>query len=142
MRHSTWYSLHVETARLLRTTRRIYLSGTRADYNFRAGIDPVQVARDVVAFRETVEGLAGNEFLGDLPFEFDAMGTVLGHGFHPLKARQSPSIPNLQDVHRQGRTPAPELSHRRLGQSRLATTWRFLLVLRRRALANADALGG
>jgi hypothetical protein len=25
-------------------------------------------------------------------------------GFHPLKARRSQSIPNLQDVHRQGRT--------------------------------------
>jgi hypothetical protein len=25
-------------------------------------------------------------------------------GFHPLKARESRSIPNLQDVHRQGRT--------------------------------------
>ena len=58
-----------------------------------------------MAFRETVERLAGNEFLGDLPFEFDAMGPVLGHGFHPLKAQHSRSIPNLQDVHRQGRTP-------------------------------------
>jgi hypothetical protein len=26
-----------------------------------------------------VERLARNEFLGNLPFEFDAMGTVLGH---------------------------------------------------------------
>jgi hypothetical protein len=34
---------------------------------------------DVVAFRETVERLARNEFLGNLPFEFDAAGTVLGH---------------------------------------------------------------
>ena len=33
------------------------------------------------------------------------MGAVLGHGFHPLKARQCRSIPNLQTVHRQGRTP-------------------------------------
>ena len=41
--------------------------------------DPDQVARNVVAFRETVERLARNEFLGDLPFEFDAMGTALGH---------------------------------------------------------------
>jgi hypothetical protein len=32
-----------------------------------------------VAFRETVERLARNEFLGNPPFEFDAMGTVLGH---------------------------------------------------------------
>jgi hypothetical protein len=58
-----------------------------------------------MAFGETVERLAGEEFLGNLPFEFDAVGTVLGHSFHPLKARQSRSIPNLQDVHRQGRTP-------------------------------------
>jgi acetolactate synthase-1/2/3 large subunit len=33
---------------------------------------------------------------------------MLGHGFHPLKARRSRSIPNLQDVHRQGRTPIPD----------------------------------
>jgi hypothetical protein len=31
---------------------------------------------------------------------------VPGHGFHPLKARLSWSIPNPQDVHRQGRTPS------------------------------------
>jgi len=30
---------------------------------------------------------------------------VLGHGFHPLKARQRRSIPYLQTVHRQGRIP-------------------------------------
>jgi hypothetical protein len=36
------------------------------------------------------------------------MGAVLGHGFHPLKARQPRSIPNLQSVHRQGRTPVPD----------------------------------
>ena len=53
----------------------------------------------------TVECLARNEVLGDLSFELDAMGAVLGHGFHPLKARQCRSIPNLQTVHCQGRTP-------------------------------------
>jgi hypothetical protein len=52
-----------------------------------------------------MERLACNEVLGDLPFELDAMGAVLGHGFHPLKARQPRSIPKLQSVHRQGRTP-------------------------------------
>ena len=57
---------------------------------------------------DVVERLARNEFLGDLPFEFDAMGTMLGHGFHPLKARRFRSIPNLQDVHRQGRTADPQ----------------------------------
>jgi len=67
--------------------------------------DPDQVARDVVTFGETVECLASEEFLGNLPLEVDAVGTVPGHGFHPLKARLSWSIPNPQDVHRQGRTP-------------------------------------
>jgi hypothetical protein len=33
------------------------------------------------------------------------MDAVLGHGFHPLKARQRRSIPNLQTVHRHGRIP-------------------------------------
>ena len=56
-------------------------------------------SRDV-ASGERVKRFARNEFLGDLSFEFDAMGTVPGHGFHSLKAQQSWSIPNLQDVHR------------------------------------------
>jgi hypothetical protein len=34
-----------------------------------------------------MERLACNEVLGDLPFELDAVDAVLGHGFHPLKAR-------------------------------------------------------
>jgi hypothetical protein len=54
-----------------------------------------------------VERFARKELLGDLPFEFDVMGAVLGHGFHPLKARHLRSIPNLGSVHRQGRTPLP-----------------------------------
>jgi hypothetical protein len=49
--------------------------------------DSDQVARDIVAFGKAVKCLAGNEVLGDLPFELDAMGAVLGQGFHPLKAR-------------------------------------------------------
>src|SRR6478752_6211296 len=67
--------------------------------------DSDQVARDVVAFGETVECLARNEVQGDLSFELDAMDAVLGHGFHPLKVRQRRSIPNLQTVHRHGRIP-------------------------------------
>ena len=59
-----------------------------------------------MAFGETVECLARNEVLGDLSFKLDAMGAVLGHGFHPLKARQRRSIPNLQTVYRQGRIPS------------------------------------
>src|ERR1700722_804656 len=72
--------------------------------------DPDQVARDVVTFGETVECLASEEFLGNLPLEVDAVGTVPGHGFHPLKARLSWSIPNPQDVHLLGRTPLSVLN--------------------------------
>jgi hypothetical protein len=43
-------------------------------------------------------------FLGDLTLKFDAVGAVLGHGFHHWKHRQVP-LPNLQSVHRLGRTP-------------------------------------
>ena len=34
-----------------------------------------------------VEALPGNELLRDLPLERDAVGTLPGHGFHPLKAQ-------------------------------------------------------
>jgi hypothetical protein len=40
-----------------------------------------------------MERLACNEVLGDLAFELDAVGAVLCHGFHPLKAWQFRSIP-------------------------------------------------
>jgi hypothetical protein len=53
-----------------------------------------------VAFGEGVKRFARNKFLGDLSFEFDTMGAVSGHGFHPLKARQPWSILIRQDVHR------------------------------------------
>jgi hypothetical protein len=43
--------------------------------------DPDQLPRDVVALRQRVQRLTGNEFLGNLPLERDAMGTMLGHGF-------------------------------------------------------------
>jgi hypothetical protein len=33
------------------------------------------------------------------------MGAMLGHGFHPLKARQRRSIQTDQPVHPKGRTP-------------------------------------
>src|SRR5215212_1657938 len=51
-----------------------------------------------------MERFARDELLGDLPFEFVALGAVC-YGLHPLKVRQSRSIPNLQSVHRQVRTP-------------------------------------
>ena len=34
-----------------------------------------------------VQGLSGHKLLCDLPFERDAVGTLSGHGFHPLKAQ-------------------------------------------------------
>src|SRR5262249_10798528 len=52
-----------------------------------------------------MQGLARNVFLGDLTLEFDAVGAVLSHGFHPWKPGKFRSIPNLQSVHRLGCTP-------------------------------------
>jgi hypothetical protein len=34
-----------------------------------------------------VQALAGEKLLRDLPLELDAVGTLSGHGFHPLKAQ-------------------------------------------------------
>jgi hypothetical protein len=56
-----------------------------------------------VAFRETVERLARNEFLGDLPFEFDAMLAELANRTivrplpFPLRGRtRHPCAENLE----------------------------------------------
>jgi hypothetical protein len=57
--------------------------------------DSDQFAGNVMSAGEGVVRLARDELLSDLPFEFDAVGAVLGHGLHPLKARRSRSIPNL-----------------------------------------------
>ena len=89
-----------------------------------------------MAFRETVERLAGNEFLGDLPLELDAMGAMLGHGFDPPKARRSQSIPNLQDVAATGalQMPCPIMPRLLLGSvARMA-----LRITGSRELANAS----
>jgi hypothetical protein len=42
-----------------------------------------------------VQALPGNELLRDLPLERDAVGTLSGHGFHPLKAQLTCQITNL-----------------------------------------------
>ena len=42
---------------------------------------------------EAMQGLSGNKPLRHLTLEHDAVGTVLGHGFHPLKAQQIRSNP-------------------------------------------------
>src|SRR5271157_1607330 len=58
--------------------------------------------------RQSMQRLAGDELLRYLSFECGAVGTVLGHGFHPLKARHRWSNPNPSPVHPEGRTPFPE----------------------------------
>src|SRR5262245_60559049 len=67
--------------------------------------DADKITGQVVALRQRMQGLARNVFLGDLTLEFDAVGAVLGHGFHPWKPGKFRSIPNLQSVHRLGCTP-------------------------------------
>ena len=52
-----------------------------------------------------MKGLAGEELLRNLTLELDAVGAVLGHGFHPLKARHTRSIPCASPVRARGRTP-------------------------------------
>src|SRR5439155_8695901 len=53
-----------------------------------------------------VQALPGNELLCDLPLELDAVGTLSGHGFHPLKAQLTLSTHEPQTVRPQGRTPS------------------------------------
>jgi uncharacterized membrane protein YedE/YeeE len=54
--------------------------------------DPDQIARKVVAFRQTVQRLAGQKLLGDLTLEFDAVGSVLRHGHSSFESPASRSI--------------------------------------------------
>src|SRR5262245_51642485 len=81
-----------------------------------------------------MQGLACNVFLSDLTLEFDAVGVVLGHGFHPWKARRPRSIPNPRPVHRQGRTPhcnydfATTLGSRRMNSTPLIWGHFFLEI--------------
>src|SRR5208282_5602001 len=52
-----------------------------------------------------MERLTGDELLRHLALKRGAVRTMLGHGFHPLKAQHRWSIPNRLRVHPQGRTP-------------------------------------
>jgi hypothetical protein len=45
---------------------------------------------------------AGDELLRNLPLERGAMGTMLGHGLHPLKAQHRWSIDTFLPVHHRG----------------------------------------
>src|SRR3546814_13858414 len=67
--------------------------------------DADQVARDVVTLRQTVQRLAGENLLRDLPLELDAMGTVSCHGLPSPKARPTRSHPQSLPVPPQRRPP-------------------------------------
>jgi len=73
-----------------------------------------------VPLRQSMQRLAGDEFLRNLPsplrttfsflvvtmaLERGAVGTMLGHGLHPLKAMHRWSIETFHSVHPEGRTP-------------------------------------
>jgi len=58
-----------------------------------------------------MQRLTTDELLGNLALEGDAMGTMLGHGFHPLKAQQRRSTQTDQPVHPEGRTPPARNRH-------------------------------
>jgi hypothetical protein len=45
--------------------------------------DANQVAGNIVALRQPMQGLTCKELLGDLTLEIGAVVAVLGHGFHP-----------------------------------------------------------
>jgi hypothetical protein len=47
--------------------------------------DADQLTRDIMPLKR-VQALAGEKLLRDLRLELDAVGTLSGHGFHPLKA--------------------------------------------------------
>jgi hypothetical protein len=49
--------------------------------------DANQLTRDIMPLGKRVQALPGNELSRDLPLELNAVGTLSGHGFHPLKAQ-------------------------------------------------------
>src|SRR6202047_4054490 len=49
--------------------------------------DADQLTRDIMPLGKRVQALPGDELLRDLLLELDAVGTLSGHGFHPLKAQ-------------------------------------------------------
>jgi hypothetical protein len=67
--------------------------------------DANELARDVMSLGESMQRLPGNELLGNLALELDAVGTVLGHGLHPSKARSTLLNYRSSLVRPQGRTP-------------------------------------
>lgn len=67
--------------------------------------DPDQIAADVVALGEPMQGLAGQEFLSDLVLELDAMRAVLGDRLPSFESPVRWSILVSPTVLPQGPTP-------------------------------------
>jgi hypothetical protein len=108
-----------------------------------------------------VQCLAGQELLGYLPLELEAMGSVLRHGFHPSKARRpgqfvsaQPSAPRgpLQSDREPVETsPRSSLRQswflealragRRIGAAELAEWWGISEKSARRDIARLKAMG-
>jgi hypothetical protein len=55
-----------------------------------------------VTLGQRVQRLTGDEFLGNLPLERDAMGTMLGHGFYLQKPDKRGQIYRLKVSTRRG----------------------------------------
>src|ERR1700761_1129346 len=71
---------------LLEQVSRLDIVVERSGFEF-AYPDPDQLAGDIVSLGQRVQGLTSNEFLGNLPLERDAVGTMLGHDFHSPEAQ-------------------------------------------------------
>jgi predicted amidohydrolase len=54
---------------------------------FSCGLAHPSRTRDIMPLVKRVQALPGNDLLRDLPLELNAVGTLSGHGFHPLKAQ-------------------------------------------------------
>src|SRR5262249_54371755 len=65
-----------------------------------------------------VQALPGNELLRDLPLELNAVGTLPGHGFHPLKAQLTLSNHSSQTVRPRGALQLEQRIGNELAQSR------------------------
>ncbi|WP_428489837.1 hypothetical protein [Rhodopila sp.] len=61
-----------------------------------ANPDPDQLPENVVALGQCVQGFTGDELLGNLTLECDAMGTMLGDGFYSPESRQGGQIYELR----------------------------------------------
>jgi hypothetical protein len=65
----------------------VQVQGTWFDLKHQGRSDAAKASLAVMPLRECVQALPGNELMRDLPLERDAVGTLSGHGFHPLKAQ-------------------------------------------------------